>query len=494
MHFESELKLLLMSQHSLLYVVTDEEERLEYTLRKIIEQELSGFMYYWDFIEGYHDNPNNAKKATGNPLGALEFIDNSTSGTSKFFILKDFHVFMNDISVIRKIKNIAKKLKNINCNIIISASEIQFPPLLKNSITVIEFPLPNVQEIQIELERLSKVLSINSSVCIRDLAVAYKGFTIDKIRRSVAKFISSQKSIDSITDCILEEKKQLIQQTDILEFYPCNNNLSDIGGLINLKKWLVKRSDAFSQQARTYGLPSPKGVLLVGIQGTGKSLSAKAISEQWKIPLLKLDVGKIFAGIIGESEKRMRRMIAISEQSAPCILWIDEIDKAFSRLNQSTDSGTTNRVLSSFLTWLSEKETQVFIVATANNISLLPAELVRKGRFDEIFFLDLPRKEERANIFRIHLMKLRPLSWKNFDLTHLSILTEGFSGAEIKQSILEAMHDAFYEKREFNTRDISNAIKEFIPLSFSDKSSISALQNWAKLGKVRLASDRSINN
>lgn len=489
MHFENELKLLLMSQHSLLYIVTDEEERLEYTISKIINRHFNSFIYYWDFIEGYYNNPNNLQKAAKNPLEALEFIEQLNSKTSKIFILKDFHLFMNDIAIIRKLKNIAKKLQKLKCHVIISAPEIQIPALLKNTLTVLIFPLPNIQEIQLELERLFNIMGIDSAKYIQDLALAYKGFPINKIRRSISKFISSDKTMDRIIDYILEEKRQLIEQTDILEFYNCNNKLEDIGGLIHLKSWLIKRSKAFSQQAQNYGLPAPKGILLVGIQGTGKSLSAKAISKQWKIPLLRLDIGKIFAGIVGESEKRMRKMIDLSEQSAPCILWIDEIDKAFSKLSQNTDSGTTNRVLSSFLTWLAEKDTQVFIVATANNIFALPTELVRKGRFDEIFFLDLPNREERANIFQIHLMKIRPLSWKNFDSDYLSSLTNGFSGAEIKQSIIEAMHNAFYEKREFNTVDIEKVIKEFIPLSFTDKSSISALQEWAKLGKVRLASN-----
>nr|YP_009295851.1 hypothetical protein Schim_105 [Schimmelmannia schousboei]AOM64786.1 hypothetical protein Schim_105 [Schimmelmannia schousboei] len=487
MHFEEEIKLLLSSRHLIIYIITDEEERLEYTISQITQRDCQYSIYSWDFIDGYYNNPNYVKQAIRNPLGALEFIDNLESKTPKIFFLKDFHVFINDISIIRKLKNLYRSLKKSNSHIVICASEIQIPILLRENITLLEFPLPNYQEIKAELKRLFSVLQMNSDLFLEDLVIAYKGFSIERIRRSIAKVILSDRSLDDIINIISEEKKQLIQQTDILEFYNSTNKLEDIGGLVNLKDWLTKRTDSFSKQAQNYGIPSPRGVLLVGIQGTGKSLSAKAISQHWGIPLLKLDVGKIFAGIVGQSEERMRSMIKLSEQSAPCILWIDEIDKAFTKLTSSNDSGTTNRILSSLLTWLSEKESQVFIVATANNVLSLPAELLRKGRFDEIFFLDLPNFQERSSIFQIHLMKVRPLTWRNYNIAYLSNLTDNFSGAEIKQAIIEAMHNAFYEKRDFTTEDISIVIHEFIPLSFTDQESIYTLQSWAKSGKIRFA-------
>nr|YP_010502369.1 AAA domain-containing protein Ycf46 [Grateloupia turuturu]UXC96782.1 AAA domain-containing protein Ycf46 [Grateloupia turuturu] len=491
MNFEEEFKILLSSQHSLVYIVSDEEERLEYTISQIFNQEFNNSIYSWDFIDGYQNNPNHMNKAQRNPIEALEFIETLTSNTPKIFILKDFHVFMNDIAIIRKIKNIRKILHKTNSYVIVSAPIIQIPSLLSTTITVIEFPLPNTEEIEAELKRLFAIMSMDISINNTNLTSAYKGFSIERIRRSISKLVYSQKSIQEVFKSILEEKKQLIQQTDILDFYYSNHNLEDIGGLTNLKEWLKKRSNSFSTQAKNYGLPYPKGILLVGIQGTGKSLIAKAISHQWNIPLLRLDIGKIFTGIVGESEKRIRKMIKISEQSAPCILWIDEIDKAFTRFTSNTDSGTTNRVLSSFLTWLSEKETQVFVVATANNALSLPSELLRKGRFDEIFFLDLPNYKERLKIFQIHLMKVRPLTWERYDIKNLSELTDKFSGAEISQLIIEAMHNAFYEKREFNTQDIVTVIQNFVPLSFTDEGSISALQDWARLGKVRLASEEN---
>ena len=489
MNFEEELILLLLSRHLLIYITTAEEERCIYYIRQITNQKYPSSIYSWNFIDGYQSNPNYIGQAKRNPLAALELIENIDSLTSKIFILKDFHLFINDISIIRKIKNLCIKLKNCNSHIIILASDIQIPNSLKDITNILEFPLPTISEIIIELKRLLKIMKVSWEIDTENLATAYKGMTIELIRKSVAKLISSKKSTKNIFDIIIQEKKQLIQKTDILEFYTVNHSLDDIGGLNNLKEWLYKRSNAFSKQAQAYGIPSPRGILLIGIQGTGKSLSAKAIAKQWKIPLLKLDVGKIFAGIVGESEKTMRKMIQIAEESEPCILWIDEIDKAFSRGSYMGDSGTANRVLSSFLTWLSEKEKKVFVVATANNVLNLPTEMLRKGRFDEIFFLDLPNKNERLKIFQIHLMKIRPLTWSQYNLNYLSDLTEQFSGAEIKQSIIEAMYNAFYEKRDFTTQDIANAIENFIPLAFTDSYNISNLQEWAKLGKVRLASE-----
>nr|YP_010198542.1 hypothetical protein LK037_pgp147 [Gracilaria pacifica]UAD86958.1 hypothetical protein [Gracilaria pacifica] len=491
MSFENDLKLLLSTQNVLIYILNSEEERLEYNINLMIQQNIKKNIYCWNFIDGYYNNPNYLNTALRNPLQAIEFIEQLNFPISTIFLLKDFHVFINDISIIRKIKNVSRYLKQVNSSIIISASEIQIPDLLQNFITVLEFPLPNDNEINVELQRLFQIMNISSSVYSEycyDLILAYRGFSIEKIRMSIVKLLSSNSSVSKLIKNILNEKQQLIEQTDILEFYSVDYSFENVGGLILLKDWLNKRSKAFSKQAKDYGLMSPKGILLVGIQGTGKSLVAKAISGQWKLPLLKLDIGKIFAGIVGKSEERMRNMIRIAEQSSPCILWIDEIDKCFTRLSNYTDSGTTSRVLGTLLTWLAEKDKPIFIIATANQVLSLPPELLRKGRFDEIFFLDLPNLEEREKIFKIHLMKFRPLSWVKYDIKFLSSLTDKFSGAEIEQAIIEAMYNAFYEKREFSTRDIIHVISHFVPLAFTDKVNISAIQNWAASGKIRMAS------
>nr|QCI07114.1 hypothetical protein [Hypnea pannosa] len=490
MRFEQKLKLLISSRHLFIYVVTNEEERLEYVIDKIICQEFNSSIYSWDFIDGYTSNPNYLGRAQRNPLAALEFIETLDFNATKVFILKDFHLFINDLSIIRKMKNLSKKLKNINFNIIIVASEINIPILLKDNISLLEFPKPNLEEISSELKRLFNVLNINIKYKFDfdNLAFACRGMSMNFIRKLIAKLVFIERSPSYIFNLITEEKKQFIQQTDVLHFCSVSDTIQDIGGLFFLKQWLQKRSNAFSKQAQSYGLPTPKGLLLVGIQGTGKSLSAKVIAQYWRLPLFRLDVGKIFGGVVGESEKNIRNVIKLSEDLSPCVLWIDEIDKAFNRLTASTDSGTSNRVLSTLLTWLSEKKKQVFIVATANDVLSLPSEMLRKGRFDEIFFLNLPNLEERQMIFQIHLMKVRPLTWKQYNVEYLSKITKNFSGSEIQQSIIEAMNNAFYEKRDFNNNDIINAISDIIPLAFTDHTKIKSMQEWAELGKIRLAS------
>jgi len=287
---------------------------------------------------------------------------------------------------------------------------------------------------------------------------------------------------------ILEEKRQIIQQTQLLEFCTTDKKLSDLGGLDNFKDWIRLRSEAFSQGALDYGLPYPKGLLLVGAQGTGKSIAAKIIAQEWNLPLLRLDFGRLFASLVGQSESRVRKMIQIAEALSPCVLWVDEIDKAFAGSQGSGDSGTTSRVLATFITWLSEKTSPVFVVSTANNIEYIPPEIIRKGRFDEVFFLGLPNKEEREAIYNVHLTKFRPNKKNNFQVSLLSELSADFSGAEIEQVVIESMRIGFSEKREFQTEDILTSIQNLIPLSRTKSKELKILQEWAESGNVVNAS------
>jgi len=261
-----------------------------------------------------------------------------------------------------------------------------------------------------------------------------------------------------------------------------------VGGLDNFKEWLNLRAEAFSPAAREYGLPYPKGVLLVGIQGTGKSLAAKTVANEWNLPLLRLDFGRLFASLVGQSESRVRKMIQIAEALSPCVLWVDEIDKAFAGAQSSGDSGTTSRVLSTFLTWLSEKTSPVFVVATANNIEMIPPEIIRKGRFDEVFFLNLPTKEERKEIFKVHLGKARQKRIEEFELTLLSELSKDFSGAEIEQVVIEAMRLGFSKGKEFNNEDILTSIQRLVPLARTKNKELNLLKEWFESGNVISAS------
>ena len=386
--------------------------------------------YSWDFVEGYQGNPNDIGFAAKSPLEALELVDKLTSETASVFILKDYDNFLKDLSIIRKLKNLSRTLKTQPKNLIIISSEVNIPDTLREFITLIEFPLPTYSEINEELFRLMKSLKqdISEEVLV-NLTTACQGLSLERIRRVLSKVIAQSGNIDaSSPKLIIEEKKQIIQQTQLLEFNTTDKKITDVGGLENFKEWLSLRAEAFSPAARKYGLPYPKGLLLVGIQGTGKSLAAKTVASEWNLPLLRLDFGRLFASLVGESESRVRKMIQIAEALSPCVLWVDEIDKAFAGAQSSGDSGTTSRVLATFLTWLSVKNSPVFVVATANNIEWIPPEILRKGRFDEVFFIALPTKKEREAIFNVHLSKVRQTRINEFELPLLSDLSKDFSG------------------------------------------------------------------
>lgn len=494
MKFNDELALFLKARYPIIYINTIEEDRVEYIIRKNIKTNLNRSIYSWDFVDGYTNNPNNEGFAKRNPLQALELVERLNAETPALFILKDFNRFLTDLSISRKLRNISRILKLQPKTIIIIGSDLTIPKELQDLLTVLQFQLPLEDEISQELNRLVNSLNIKiESQLFENLTRACQGLSLERIRRVLSKIIATYKTIDTNSiSILLSEKKQIISQTEILEYTSVDETITNLGGLDNLKDWLKKRKTAFGIQASNYGLPTPRGLLLVGIQGTGKSLTAKAIANEWQLPLLKLDVGKLFGGIVGESELRLRQMINVSETISPCILWIDEIDKAFSSTESKGDSGTSNRVLATFVSWLSEKKKPVFVIATANNIDLLPLEIIRKGRFDEIFFLDLPKKEEREEIFKIHLKEFRPNSWESFDYNKLANLSESFSGAEIKQSIIEGMYHAFYEKREFTTDDICMALNELIPLAHLESNQMIKLQNWAASGRIRLASSKTI--
>jgi SpoVK/Ycf46/Vps4 family AAA+-type ATPase len=494
MKFNDELALFLKARYPIIYINTIEEDRVEYVIRKNIKTNLNRSIYSWDFVDGYTNNPNNEGFAKRNPLQALELVERLNAETPALFLLKDYNRFLTDLSISRKLRNISRILKLQPKTIIIIGSDLTIPKELQDLITVIQFELPLQEEISQELDRLVTSLKIQiDSQLSESLTRACQGLSLERIRRVLSKIIATYRTIDDNSiSLLLSEKKQIISQTEILEYVSVDKKITSLGGLNNLKDWLKKRKTAFGIQAYNYGLPTPRGLLLIGLQGTGKSLAAKAIANDWQLPLLKLDVGKLFGGIVGESESRLRQMINVAETISPCILWIDEIDKAFSNTDSKGDSGTSNRVLATFISWLSEKIKPVFVIATANNIDLLPLEIIRKGRFDEIFFLDLPKEEEREEIFKIHLQEFRPITWESFDYKQLGKVSESFSGAEIRQSIIEGMYHAFYEKREFTTDDICLSLNELIPLANLESDQMVRLQNWASSGQIRSASSKRV--
>ncbi len=490
MSFQQEFSLLLRACYPLIYLPTNEEERAEKAIAAITEKVGKRNVFIWDFVNGYQENPNNAGFGKRNPLQALEFITNMPKNAGGVFILRDFQRFLEDIAISRELRNLARILKSQPKNIVIIAPQVNIPEELAEAITIVDFPLPTTPEIKTEITRLiSATGQTLSDKLLAEFVRAAKGLSTERIRRVLTKAIASTGQLEpEDVELILEEKRQSIRQTQILDFYPATEQISDIGGLDNLKSWLLRRGGAFSEQARAYGLPNPRGLLLVGIQGTGKSLTAKAIAHHWHLPLLRLDVGRLFAGLVGESESRTRQTIELAEALSPCILWIDEIDKGFSGVDGKGDSGTTSRVFGTFITWLAEKKSPVFVVATANNIRSLPPEMLRKGRFDEIFFVGLPNQEERQAIFKVHLVKLRPHNLGNYDVKRLAYETPEFSGAEIEQTIIEAMHIGFSQNRDFTTDDILEAASQIVPLAKTAQEQIEFLQKWVAAGKARLAS------
>lgn len=489
MNFEEEFLIALRSKSSFIYLISDEEERVEYILCKLMRDPLQRIVYIWDFVNGFN-NSSPTTQSRRNPTEALLKLETLLPETPCLLILKDYSRFLQEINICRQLRNLLPLLRRQPKSIVILSDKNELPETLNDIFIILELPKPNRSEISKEILRLTKIFKKPLSEEYFDSLVnASLGLSIEKIRQVFCKaLISGNKFNNSTIDFLFKEKQNLLNRNGFVEFCQSSTSFKDIGGLESIKNWVNLRKMNFSEKAINYGLPLAKGLLLVGVQGTGKSLIAKALANDWSLPLFRLDLGRLFGGIVGESESRTRTMIKTVESLSPCILWIDEIDKSFQFINQGGDSGTTNRVLSTLLTWLAEKQSSVFVVATANNLEVLQLELIRKGRFDEIFFIDLPTYEERRIIFKVHLESFRPETWSFYDVNLLSQHTASFSGAEIRQVIIEAMYFAFNKKRDFTSQDILLQIKNTVPLAKLNSQVIGELQNWARAGRIRSAS------
>jgi SpoVK/Ycf46/Vps4 family AAA+-type ATPase len=468
--------------------VTNEEERLLQKVKTLCEQgKRSGLA--WDAAEGFQVLAGRSQTAptARDPLTALEQIDKSEGDT--LFVLKDFHESWGNAQIKRKLRSVAQRLKFTRKSILVTCPTSKLPDELKDEAVIIDFPPPDAAELEQVLNSLTQTpgVKINLTSLGREkLVQAALGLTTAQASRVFAKAIVAGGALDDRSiDMVTEEKKQIIREAEALEFYPVSETINDVGGLEVLKDWLRLRERAFSSQAREYGLPAPKGIALIGIPGTGKSLTAKMIGGLWRLPLLRLDVGSLFGSLVGESEERARRALRLAETVAPCLVWIDEMEKALA--HGGLDSGTSTRVFGTILTWMQEKTAPCFVVATANDIASLPPELLRKGRFDEIFFLDLPTPAERKEIFAVHLRKRKRLP-QDYDLEALAQASEGYTGAEIEQAVIDAMYVGFGEGREFATQDILAALRRQVPLSVSARETIGALRLWLREGRAQSAS------
>ena len=506
---------LLKARFPFIYIATYEEERATKYIKSIVTNKTqikyTREVFIWTQATGLKIG-NDTILNTTNPNKLIEYIEKYDKDA--VFILYDFHVFFGikhksaDSTIVRALRDLIPILKTSKArkNIIFISPDLVIPDTLQKDIVIYDFPLPKLEDIK---EKLNRMLSVNRRIDTDELTDEDKdklckaalGLTMQEAENAFALAMVQDGTLSkSDIQVILEEKMQVIRKTGLLEYVQSDMGINDIGGLDNLKKWLLKRNNSWSEKAKKYCLPAPKGVLVTGIPGCGKSLTAKAMSTIWQLPLLRLDLGKIFSGLVGSSEENMRKAIATVEAVAPSILWVDEIEKGLNGVGSSNDSGVSSRIFGTFLTWMQEKTAPVFVIATANDISKLPPELLRKGRFDEIFFVDLPTLNERKEIFKVHLSKrlkdaevcgnIKPDDEKFINL--LAQKTEGFIGSEIEQVVISALCDAFFENRALETNDFEKAITNTVPLSTTQKEQILAIREWANVRAVCASSKENI--
>lgn len=478
-----EVNLYIKSRYPIIYIITAEEQRAERLLAEAAGRSKKT-CYLWSLTEGFYNSERFGREK--DPVKALtQIMQFQEPGV---FVLKDFHTFFEQPAVVRKLRDLVVNLKKSFKTVCIVAPMLVLPPGLEQAITPVDIPLPSGEELKKLLLGIITPLNASKKITanldpelIEKIVNAARGLSEIEAENLFSRLVVRDKSFDlGDLPFVVAEKKKLIRKAGLLDYYDFSEEIKNVGGLANLKKWLSQRGLAFSTKAREFGLPEPKGLLLLGVQGCGKSLAAKATASLWSLPLLKLDVGKIFDSYIGSSEKNMRDAIKIAESLAPDILWLDEIDKAFSGLGgkNDADSGTSARVFGTFLTWMQEKSAPVFVIATANNIEKLPPELLRKGRFDEIFFIDLPDDEERRSILNIHLKK-RHRNPESFAVDTFATQAAGFTGAELEQLVVSGLYRAFAEDRELTDADIVAEIKDSVPLSVTYREKIEELRQWA---------------
>ena len=473
----------------LIYILSSEEKRVEKSIADVLqtrerEKNYRTKIYTWSVTEGMRlgKEPQGDSK---DPLKALRFVVEAKADERAVFILRDLHAYLKNPEVVRLLRDIGRKLKEELKTVFLISPLLAIPPELDKEVAVVEYPLPELLEIDAIFDRVSRNTGakIPSGQEREHVVEAALGLTADEAEGVFAKsLVQTGGSFD--IDVILSEKERIVRKSGVLEFFRTQEKMDNIGGLDVLKGWLRKRQSAFSEEARQFGLPRPKGILMIGIPGGGKSLTAKAVGAAWRLPLLRLDVGKIFAGIVGSSEENMRRAIQMAEAVAPSILWVDELEKGFSGTGSSnnSDAGTAARVFGSFITWLQEKTSPVFVIATANNVDELPPEMMRKGRFDEIFFVDLPTLPERKEIVAIHI-KRRGRDPEQFNLDLISEKSEGMTGAEIEQAIVSALFDEYDRNGKtgvLTSEGVLHSLQETVPLSRTMKEKIAALRNWCK--------------
>ena len=497
----NELEMLIRARYPIINVISFEEQRIREHLAEIADRR-GKKLYTWSFNTGIvpsgltETSARKVDSATKDPLMALDRVIANIEPA--IFLFYDFHPFMTNrnYAVIRRLREAAASLKNSYKTLVLVTPAMTLAPDLEKDVTVLDYPLPDAAVIGGLLDRIVADVKDNPAVKI-DLASEHReallkaalGLTLNEAENVFARALVLHGGLSEASiPVVLEEKRQIIRKSGILEYYDARDDFDAIGGLDLLKDWLWKRSFAFTDNARDFGLPPPKGALFLGVQGCGKSLCAKAVSAAWQMPLLRFDAGRLFESALGSTEANLRRSLRIAESVSPCILWIDEIEKAFGGGGASadTDGGTSARIFGTLLTWLAEKTAPVFVIATANNIQKLPPELLRKGRFDEIFFVDLPNRAEREAIFRLKIAA-RGRDPQCYDLEPLVLASEGFSGAEIEEAVVSALYESYCGGHDLAQEDLQRAITGTVPLSRTLGEEIAKLREWCT-GRARPAS------
>ena len=462
--------------------MTQEEIRAEATL-KLAAESLGYDLHAWSAVDGMLDVCTGSSDPLTDPVQAASALSDLPEKT--ILLLRDFHAYLGDASLpadpllVRTLKEQVRRARCSSRALVILGCRLVLPPELEKEFTVLHTALPDRTELRTLAAAIAESGGVNPGPeALERAAEAARGLTTQEAEDVMALSIVRRQPLDPVL--IASEKARAVKKAGLLEFVESERSLQDIGGLDGLKTWLQRRRCAFTPEAEAFGLPSPRGILLAGIPGTGKSLTAKAAAQILGKPRLRLDAGRLFAGIVGESEANLRRVLATAEAASPCILWIDEIEKGMggSGSNGTTDGGTGARVFGSFLSWMQEKTSPVFVIATANDIGRLPPELLRKGRFDELFFLDLPREAEREAIWRIHIAK-RGRDPETFAPKTLGRHSEGFTGSEIEQAFIDALFTAYDAGREVSPEDVTESLRRTVPLSVTMSEDIQALRKWA---------------
>jgi SpoVK/Ycf46/Vps4 family AAA+-type ATPase len=480
-----DLKKFILSKTSIVYVLSDEEDRVESLLKELTSTfQPKPKLFIWNPFYGL-TGENEKIDDSKNPFEALDKVIQSTE--QALYLFEGLHPFLKtELSLPRKLKDLHRSLRNRYATLFIIAPVLVVPEELKRDMVVYELPMPDANEVErtlmgiISASPQASKLTESLTPELKDRMVkSALGLSLDQVARAFRSALIGRTTIDpSLIDAVIEEKGQMIRKSGILNLVIHRPALEDIGGLENLKDWLRKRSEILSSEGKSFGLSLPKGVLITGLSGCGKSLCAKVFASFWQIPLLHLDMARLYDGTMGEPEEALQVSIRTAESVAPCVLWIDEIEAGISIQSQKAGGGAQSRVFASFLTWMQEKSAFVFIAATANVIELLPPEVLRKGRFDQIFFVTLPNAQERKSIFSIHLKKNgADLSLINLDM--LVKVTEGFNGAEIEQAVNGAMIEAFNSGRPINEQDLVISAGNMVPLSTTMREEIGRMERWA---------------